>query len=309
MLRLNLLGKPQRKIHSVLNKKIIIKLISVTSLLLFALCSFIYLFYQESKPSYATAKKLVRFNYLISNTSGKFIPITDFSIKTPMSIAGIQNIESISSSKKNEFSNTVTGEQSIHFSIHNLPPYASKVVDLTLAVQTTDKPKYDRINNSDFLKSEKYIELDSVAVKTLAVQLKGYSPEETAKNIYEWLVNNVTSLAYTADSKGAQYVIEKKSGDCTEFTYAFVALARANGLPARGVRGLWVPAESTIVNAADYHDWAEFYDGKQWVLVDAQKYVFNSDYTNYLPIAYLTGSNKNLERFRISHNSIRVSFQ
>ena len=264
------------------NKKRLRKAAFFTGLLAVPLCLGFYFFYQGAEIPYSTTSKTLPFNYTLSNSSGDFIPFTDFSIKIPMSIDGIQNVESINSSHKNELLQTNTGEQSTYFSIENISPYASKVIDLTLVISTTDRPRYERINAADYLSAEKYIELDSPAIKALASQLKGSSPEETARNIYEWLVNNVTSLSYTADSKGAQYLIEKRSGDCTELMYGFVALARANGLPARGITGFWIPTESTIINAADYHDWAEFYDGKRWVLVDASKKNFDSEYFSYI---------------------------
>lgn len=289
------------------NKKILLKTASYTGLLVIALCLGFYFFHQGSDVSYSTASKTLRFNYTLSNTSGDFIPSTDFSIKIPMSIDGIQIIESINSSQKNELVQSTTGEQSVHFSVENISPYASKVIDLTLVVTTSDRPKYERINTADYLTAEKYIELDSPVIKALAPQLKGSSPEETARNIYEWLVNNVASLSYTADSKGAQYLIEKRSGDCTELMYAFVALARTNGLPARGVSGFWMPTESTIISAADYHDWAEFYDGKRWVLVDANKKYFDSFYKNYIAVGAFYKS-ASIKRFFLDNKNMNVNF-
>lgn len=290
------------------NKKRLRKAAFFTGLLAVALCLRLYFFYQGSEVSYSTTSKTLRFNYTLSNTSAGFIPAADFSIKIPMTIDGIQKVEAINSSHKNELVQTNTGEQSVHFSIENISPYASKVIDLTLVVTTSDRPQYERINTADYLAAEKYIELESPAIKALAPQLKGSSPEETARSIYEWLINNVTSLSYTADSKGAQYLIEKRSGDCTELMYGFVALARANGLPARGVTGFWIPTESTIINAADYHDWAEFYDGRRWVLVDANKKFFDSLYENYIAVGAVYES-ASLERFSVENKSINVNFQ
>jgi transglutaminase-like putative cysteine protease len=299
----------RRGIHSVQNKKILsFQMVVFTGLIFMASFLALYFFHQNSDASYATASKTLRFNYTLSNTSGKFIPHVNFSVKVPMAIDSIQNLVSINSTHKNELLKEDDNEQSVIFSINSISPHASKVVDLTLVVSTSDRPKYERINDADYLTAEKYIELDSPVIKILAAQLKGSSSPETAKNIYEWLVNNVTSSSYTAGNKGAQYLIEHKSGDCTEFSYAFVALARVNGIPARSVSGFWVPTESTIINVADYHDWAEFYDGKQWVLVDAQKQTFASNYQNYLSIENITAG-KNSKRFFVSNEFISISLQ
>ena len=276
--------------------------------LLVALCLVFYVFNRETERDYSTASKTLRFNYVLKNTSGEFIPHTDFSIKIPMSIDAIQSVTSINSSHQKELLKESGGEQSISFSIENISPYSSKIIDLTLLVNISNKPKYERINSDNYLIIEKYIELDSPSIELLAAQLKGSSSERTAKNIYEWLINNVTSLSYTADSKGAQYLIEKRSGDCTEFMYAFVALARANGIPARGVNGFWVPSESTIINAADYHDWAEFHDGDRWVLVDPSKNNFDKNYEQYVVLFAVHGS-ENRYKFSPAGRRVSISLQ
>ena len=57
-------------------------------------------------------------------------------------------------------------------------------------------------------------------------------------------------------------VLQSLSGDCTEHTVLFIALARAAGIPARICSG--------IVFAKDafyYHFWPEVYVGK-WVQMD-----------------------------------------
>jgi transglutaminase-like putative cysteine protease len=301
--------KLHKEFHSVPNKQFSpLQLAGFIGLSVVALCILFYFFCPDSESQYSTTSKTLRFNYTLRNTSGEFIPHADFAVKIPMSIDAIQHVESINSSHKNKLVEEGGGEQSVHFPIDNISPYASKIIDLTLVVNINDRPKYERINAADYLATEKYIELESPAIKALAAQLKGSSPEETARNIYEWLVNNVTPSSYTADSKGAQYLIEKKSGDCTELMYAFVALARANGLPARGVSGFFIPGESTIINAADYHDWAEFYDGKRWVMVDANKKIFDSLCENYISVGEISKS-ASMERFFLANKNINVSFQ
>lgn len=89
--------------------------------------------------------------------------------------------------------------------------------------------------------------------------------------------------------------------------YAFVSLARANGIPARGISGFWMPGESTIINAADHHDWAEFYDGERWVLVDANKKFFDSFYENYIAVGEFYKSTS-IGRFFLDNKNINVNF-
>src|SRR5690625_7987994 len=74
--------------------------------------------------------------------------------------------------------------------------------------------------------------------------------------------------------------------------YAFVALARAQGIPARGIAGFVVNSNAAVLSASDYHNWAEFHDGERWVLVDPYKGVFDDQYENYIAFR-MVGGRKN----------------
>jgi hypothetical protein len=65
-----------------------------------------------------------------------------------------------------------------------------------------------------------------------------------AQKTFKWVTDN---LEYTAgDLKGAVWAAQHGKGDCEEYTSLFIALCRANGIPARAV---WIPG----------HCYAEFY--------------------------------------------------
>ena len=60
------------------------------------------------------------------------------------------------------------------------------------------------------------------------------------------------------------------TGSCTEYTYLFIALCRANGLPARYVGGTVQRGPGTSVDTS-FHRWAEVYlPPYGWVPVDVQ---------------------------------------
>lgn len=257
-------------------------------------------------PDYPSSKKLLRFNYILKNTSSELVSNTRFDVVLPMDIEGIQQILSVNAEDNYQINKRDTGEQWISFTVDQLAPFGSKLITFTAIIQVTDRPKKERIKKSLYLQEEKYIEKNAPVVKSLAAQLAADTHEQTVKNTYEWLVNNIIPSSYTADSHGAAYLLEKKTGDCTETMYAFIALARANGIPARGRGGFWIAQESSVINAADYHDWAEFYDGDQWILVDANKKVFSTAGHNYLALGLYNSPEGN--RFMISNKNISVSF-
>ncbi len=281
------------------NKSLLIGLIAV----LFIVIAALYLFFLNT-GNYASTTKLLRFNYVVKNESEKLITEENFVAAIPVQIEGVQAIESINSS--HEYQITNDDAQTVTFPLKNIAPYSSRIIDLTLIVKLTDKPKSDSAKSAQYLQSQKYIEADSAEVKELAAQLKGKTATETAKNIHQWLVNNISPSSYTVDSKGAVYLLKNRTGDCTEFMYTFIALARANGVPARGVTGFWIPGDSSLINAADYHDWAEFYDGEHWLLVDPLKNIFNENTNNYIHLGFWD-PDKSKVRFGSSSQYLKIS--
>jgi transglutaminase-like putative cysteine protease len=61
-------------------------------------------------------------------------------------------------------------------------------------------------------------------------------------------------------------IISSKRGDCSEHTMLFVTLARAAGVPARGVSGLMYMGDDALAFAT--HAWAEVVLDGKWVPVD-----------------------------------------
>ncbi len=66
----------------------------------------------------------------------------------------------------------------------------------------------------------------------------------------------------------ASEVLRAGKGDCTEHALLFVALARAAGIPARGVHGLVYARYGDGVPALYWHAWAEVRSGSEWIAVD-----------------------------------------
>ncbi len=78
-----------------------------------------------------------------------------------------------------------------------------------------------------------------------------------------WVYRNLDKQ-YTGAVSNALDTLATKSGDCTEHSVLFVALARAVGLPAREVSGIVYSEE---YGGFFFHQWAEVFVGK-WVATD-----------------------------------------
>jgi transglutaminase-like putative cysteine protease len=83
--------------------------------------------------------------------------------------------------------------------------------------------------------------------------------------LVDWVHANITYVL--ADETIASHVLARGSGDCSEMSILFVALARAAGIPARRVDGL-AATEVGGAPAFGFHAWAEVALDGHWVQVD-----------------------------------------
>jgi hypothetical protein len=84
-------------------------------------------------------------------------------------------------------------------------------------------------------------EIESLAERITEGKQSGW---DSAEAIYDWVRENV--MYVEGDLKGALAALHDRQGDCEELTSLFIALCRADGIPARTV---WVPG----------HCYPEFY--------------------------------------------------
>jgi outer membrane protein assembly factor BamB len=96
------------------------------------------------------------------------------------------------------------------------------------------------------------------------------NPYWIARKIYDFVID---SLKY--EMVGGwdipEVVLKRGSGSCSEYTYSFVALCRAAGLPARYQGSIVVRGDDASIDEA-FHRWAEIYlPPYGWVPVDANR--------------------------------------
>ncbi len=92
------------------------------------------------------------------------------------------------------------------------------------------------------------------------------NPHEMALRIYDFVVD---SLTYEAQPKerGALWALQNRRGDCSEYSYLFVALCRAVGIPSRVVTGFAFSSYSESLS--DGHMWTEYYlQNYGWIPTD-----------------------------------------
>ncbi len=129
-----------------------------------------------------------------------------------------------------------------------------------------------------------YLNSDSLAyvteqIQQLAQELTQHTanPLVKGRNIYRWVIDHLEPQFPIAHRGTRALFSEKRQlaqgtyfGDSAEYTWAFVALCRAAGIPARSVTGFLTKAQSELP-----HTWAEFYLPK-WGWLPADPYLADS---------------------------------
>lgn len=149
-----------------------------------------------------------------------------------------------------------------------------------------------------FLSPEQLIQSNSAPLKLIAGGLKGKDDETTVRNCFEFVVGRLRPDPDAATT-GAADALRLGRGSCQAFSDLFVALCRANSLPARECIGYLVqpPADSLA------HAWTEVYsDIYGWVPYDPYFAAFKhrASFDKLEPLYFLADRerlNPNLDNF------------
>ncbi len=85
----------------------------------------------------------------------------------------------------------------------------------------------------EYLQASSRAQSNNAQIRSLANSLKGSTALQTAKNIFNWTLNNVRYQSYYNSQKGALGVLSSKRGNCCDQANLNVALLRAAGIPAK----------------------------------------------------------------------------
>lgn len=237
--------------------------------------------------------KKITINYKFSVLNTTKQPIKHARVATfgPVLQTGTQVCADLKVSQPCLFSKDNLGNQLIAIDWDVFPPFSTKIIHVSSRIHVWNKPRKGRFSLSeDDLKSEPLIESDNILIRNQAKLLKMNTPIETARAVFKWVSVNMSYSGYTRSCRGALYAIKHRKGDCSEYAALFAALCRANGIPARLVGGFVCP-DSSIVDAGDYHNWAEFYISGRWYPADPQQGRFMQNSSDYIAFQIIRNSN------------------
>jgi len=262
-----------------------------------------------AQPTYPVSRH-IQYAFTLNNKTNSVIKNAGFRACAPVSKTATQKCSGLESSHPYRLITDDLGNQVLNFSFKDIPPFATKIISIKADLLLSDSANPIPVTGlQPFLRPERYIESDDPDICRLARKLNASNPLKTAENIFRWVAGNVQYSGYLKNARGALYAFRNKMGDCTEFMYLFVALCRANEIPARCIGG-YVCLEDRILNPGDYHNWAEFYEDGIWRIVDPQNKVFMKSQSNYIAMKVIEESPDNpmpqFSRFRVKGTGLKA---
>ncbi|MFH2092465.1 MAG: transglutaminase-like domain-containing protein [Pseudomonadota bacterium] len=258
----------------------------------------------------AELSKQVKYSFTIQNKTNRLIENGELFVYAPIAKNSFQTCTAIESSLPFQLIKNKNKNQVLFFLINDLPPFATWVINLKASIVYDSIPqKMDADNRQIYLLPEPYIESDHPEMIFLAKKLKALDPLKTAQNIYDWVCAHIEYTGYLKHNLGALYALKHKKGDCTEFMSLFIALCRANNIPARGIGG-YVCTGNCLLMSNTWHNWAEFYVNGSWLMADCQKKVFARENSTYIAMQIISNDKNNPikghDRFRFQGTGLKV---
>ena len=106
-----------------------------------------------------------------------------------------------------------------------------------------------------YKEEEKYIESSDEDIMNMARSFKSEDVYALVQEIYNYVMDNMEWIEYVPEDIGAKAAFIDKQGDCTSYSDLFIALLRANGIPARIIEGYTADAVDLSIG----HNWVEVY--------------------------------------------------
>lgn len=258
---------------------------------------------QRLSANYAADLKRISYCFFVQNTSNQLVNQAELRLYAPVAETPTQRVITVFSSHPYSVERDEHGNRIFHYTFDNLPPYASRVVSITAELLMRERPlPSTTTGNAVYLLEEPLIEVDDPRIRHLAQSLKAGSSRATAEKIFRWMSANIRYAGYVKNNRGARQALQTQQGDCTEMMALFVALCRAAGVPARGIAGYHCP-NSTVLDPAQYHNWAEFYAEGRWRLCDPQRRVFMQQAADYIALRVIhrspAGQAFDFDRFKV----------
>lgn len=174
-----------------------------------------------------------------------------------------------------------SGQAYAHYSFENLPPGNNREATMITTARIYDTRYFifpdqvgtleeipQDIRNRYLGDNEKY-QLDHKAIRSALKKSIGdeKNPYRIARKIFNYLIDNMY-YEMVGGWNTAPTVLERGNGSCSEYTFVYISMCRAAGLPARYVGSVVVRGDDASMDDV-FHRWAEVYlPNFGWIPVD-----------------------------------------
>lgn len=234
----------------------------------------------------------VQYSFTLQNKTNRVMEKAEFWTYAPVKETATQRTVNIEASYPYELIADDLGNQVLYFKFKDLPPYDTKIIRIKAHLELSDTPAANNVKDiKPYLEAEEKIQSDNPEISGFAKKFHSTKPVTTAGNIYKWVSNSLEYTGYLREDYGALYAFKNRKGDCTEFMSLFIAMARANNVPARAIGG-YVVDKNSVLKPYDFHNWAEFYDEGAWNISDPQKKAFMKNSSQYIAMRIIRNCHK-----------------
>lgn len=176
------------------------------------------------------------------------------------------------------------GQKTAHFHFENLKAGETKTVEMITVAKTWEVRYFifpDKVGSMDQVPKEisgKYLEdnekfqLSHPIIRQAVSKVVGNetNPYWIMRNIFDFIIDNMY-YEMTGGWNTAPTVLARGNGSCSEYTFVFISMCRAAGIPARYAGSVVVRGEDASMDDV-FHRWAEVYlPGYGWIPVDPSR--------------------------------------
>lgn len=137
-----------------------------------------------------------------------------------------------------------------------------KVVKRSIPTSAQSSPGMNSVKK--FLENNEFLQLNNPSIAKILEKIPkdDDSPRQLVEEIHKWTLENIKTNGLSMNFADVPVILEKREGDCSEFSVLSVALLRAGGIASRVCFGVVY-----INRLFRYHFWIEYYD-KGWTPFD-----------------------------------------
>ena len=173
------------------------------------------------------------------------------------------------------------GQKTAHYHYDNLSASKSRTVEMIVQAKTWDVRYFifpekvgslDQIPNdikSRYLEDNEKYQIEHPYIQSSVNEAIGDEtrPYWIARKIFNYLIDNMY-YEMTGGWNTAPTVLERGNGSCSEYTFVYISMCRAAGLPARYVGSVVIRGDNSAMDDV-FHRWVEVYlPNYGWIPID-----------------------------------------